>query len=120
MFPAMDPHWIDALPADKREVLSRIESLHTALMEAAESGDWVRTAELERERATCLQALYANVQDLDPDTGECLARITEQLIRGDRALMNKVERERSRLGDELGHLRRGQKAVNAYTDHARR
>lgn len=120
MVAELDRELLRTLPADRQAVLGDIQSLHTALLEAAESGDWVRTAELERERAGLLQALYRDVQSLAPAEGESLARITQQLIQADRQLVARVERERNRLGDELGHLRRGQKAVNAYTDHAGR
>jgi|GEM_PF-1932782 len=120
MFPEMRAEWIDTLPSGKQGCLGQIQQLQSDLLEAAEDGDWVRAAELERERANRLKDLYANMESMGAEAGESLARITERLIEGDRALMERVERERSRLGDELGHLRRGQKAVNAYTDHAQR
>ena len=118
MAAVFEQEWLERLPLPRRALLERVAELQTEIAEAAAGGDWVRTSELERQRAGKLHQLYRNLDSLSGEEGEALAEVTRRLIEEDRALVDRVARERDRLGVELGSLRRGQRAVDAYTRHA--
>jgi len=108
---------LQKLPHERREPLEQVLALQAAMAEAVERGDWDETRALESRRAEQLRAVYASPQTMGPEAGEALADITRDLIRADKALVERVMEMRRSLNLELTAVRKGQKAVGAYADN---
>lgn len=86
--------------------------LSQKIAELAHRQDWQTARELEAERHTAMQELFAH-----PDINEALpsmASILHEVMQLDAEVIIKGETEMQQMASQLNELGKGKRAVNAY------
>lgn len=96
-----------------------VESVNTAMHNAARNGDWLEVLELASRRHTLLQEHFTAFP-VGPDNADFYRRHMDRLLRGEQELQATVRNARKSLMSEGLQTQHKNRAVGAYLNTATR
>lgn len=97
---------------DREKLLQELLSLHRFMLECAQEGKWAEVVEGEKNRQERLKEFFRD--PVSPEQMPAVRSALETMLLINDSLMTLAKKDRSGIGQDLGSIQKGRRAVAAY------